>query len=105
MPNVFTENGLRTSVFDPYNKTDAFEEVTIVTDEGHVQIPSDWVTLMPDEDILTAHGECYKMRLIDYLFSLCTLCCYYCCFIAPKRNDRTAIILTNKRIIVMVSLN
>jgi hypothetical protein len=83
---------------------DSFSEVNVVTDQGDVNIPSTWLHFLPDETIIAAHGELYKMKFKDWLLTILTGGLYYCFSVHHKKYNRTGLILTNKRLIA-VDLN
>ena len=49
--------------------SEKYEGVTIVTDSGKVTIPAVWLSLLKGEEIITSHGEVYRMDGCDWLFT------------------------------------
>eukprot|EP01041_Mallomonas_annulata_P011642 gene11641-24379_t len=99
MPDVFFKNpDIQTGTFE---LSDQFKELTVVSDHGHVQIPRDWVRLLPGEEIIAVHGECFHMKVIHWILSIITAGLVYCICIRHKKRCRVALILTNKRFIAL----
>lgn len=79
--------------------TDKFVGVTIVSDNRTVMIPSQWLPMMEGEEIIATNGECYMMSCWEWFLTIITFGYYYCKNVRHLKYDRSALILTNKRII------
>jgi hypothetical protein len=82
--------------------TDKFIGTKIVYDTGEINVPSKWLTLRPNEEIITTTGQVYKMTCLDWTLAVLTLGYWYCAHIRKRKFARSAIIVTNKRIIEMI---
>ena len=80
---------------------DKFADVTIVNDDGQVKIPKMWITLLKNEEILYQWGEIYRMTFVDWFLCVFTAGVYYFQTIHHKKFDRTALVVTNKRLVVV----
>ena len=81
--------------------TDKFTNVTIVDSDGTVGIPDEWMPLMPDEEVLASTGQVYRMDGMQWFWSIITVGVYYCLHMRRRKYTRSAVVLTNKRIISM----
>ena len=101
-PDVFVKNDeLISQQINKWSNSEQFIGTTIVGNNGDVAIPKSWFELLPGEEIISAHGELWKMKCLDWCFSIWTLGGYYCTYLRKKRFERSAIILTTKRIVVI----
>ena len=73
--------------------------MTIVKNDGSISIPEEWVPLLAGEIILATTGQVPKMKLIHWIKCCCTLGYWYCAYWRRKKFTRTALVLTNKRLI------
>jgi len=81
--------------------SDKFKNVTIVENDGTVGIPDEWMPLMPGEEVLATTGQVYRMDCMQWFWSIITCGVYYCLHMRRRKYTRSAIVLTNKRIISM----
>lgn len=51
--------------------------------------------------MITAHGELYKVKIMDWIYCILSFGLYYCCVVREKKFERTALIITNKRLIAL----
>ena len=101
-PDVFIKNDqLVSQQINKWSNSSEFVGTTIVGSNGDVTIPSSWFEPLPGEEVISAHGELYKMKCLDWFWSIWSLGLYYCCVVRKKRFERSAIILTTKRIVVI----
>ena len=88
---------------EQYNVVDKLNNVTIVDTQGKISIPRDMLCLLPDEVVYSTSGQVYIPSWVDWLTCACKcLCldaCYYCRILRIKRFNRSALILTNKRLL------
>ena len=88
---------------EQYNVVDKLNNVTIVDTQGKLSIPRDMLCLLPDEVVYSTSGQVYIPSWVDWLTCACKcLCldaCYYCRILRIKRFNRSALILTNKRLL------
>jgi hypothetical protein len=80
---------------------DKFVGVRIVYDDGSINVPDKWFSLMPGENIISVTGQVYQMNIMDWIQSIITCGHYYCTDVRKKKFARSAVILTNKRIVEM----
>ena len=81
--------------------TEKFTNVTIVKNDGTVSIPAEWVPLLPGEVVLATSGEVPKMNIMGWIKCCCTLGYWYCAHWRRKKFTRSALVLTNKRLITV----
>lgn len=93
---VIENENIRKGTFKTAND---FKNVTVVDDKGNIEIPGKWLPLMVGERIINCNGQVYKMNCLDYFYTITTFGYYYCAYIHYKKFSRSALILTNKRII------
>jgi len=73
----------------------------VVGDKGEVRVPRGWLPLLVGEKVLDSRGFVYRLNFFDHLRSCITMGCAYLMSIREKRKIRTAIIITNMRIVTM----
>jgi len=83
-----------------YTFSDKFKNLTVVHDNGIVEIPTEWISLMENEIIINTYGDVYTSTLFDNFMMIWTCGIYYCFNIHAKKKSRVAFILTSKRLIV-----
>ena len=66
-----------------------------------VNVPIKWLTLAPGEELVAAAGQKYKLNCGEYLLSILTFGVFYFVRLRIKTWQRSAIFITNKRIIEM----
>lgn len=98
----FVKNGTPTGSL---NIVEKYLDTKIVEDDRTINIPRAWLLMTPGEEILCYLGEVYRMNWIDWIGTLVT-CGYHYCFpcdhsIHLKKKKRSAMILTNKRLITV----
>jgi len=99
-PDVFLSNNeIEKGKNSKYSVDDGFVGVTIVQDDRTVQIPKRLLNIQPNEEVLYTNGEVYIMTFMDWVRTILSCGRYYCKEISPKKYDRSALIITNKRII------
>ena len=76
-------------------------DVQIVDDDGNVRLPSHFIKLMNEEEIVASHGYVYRMTTWDWVLSIVTFGLYYLLNIRIKRFHRTATVLTTRRILAV----
>lgn len=76
-----------------------FRNVTIVFGNGEVTIPTKWFPMLKHEEIITTLGQVYRLTIMDWVYCVLTLGIAYLCCLKKKKEVRSAIVLTNKRII------
>ena len=99
VPNVFLKAGDLESAQPAV--VDKLKDVTIVADNRKVTIPAQWLSILPGEQVICAHGEMFQMRCLEWIQCLCSLGIYYCTTIRREKFLRFAVVLTTKRIIVL----
>ena len=82
--------------------TERFIGTKVVYDTGEINIPAKWLTLQPNEEVLTTTGQVYQMTFWDWVLSVLTIGYWYCFRVRKKKFSRSAIVVTNKRIIEMI---
>lgn len=75
------------------------DDVQVVNDSGEVKLPKRWVPLLPSETIVGVMGQIYKMKSYDWVFTILTLGLYYLFFIRRKKFQRSATVISTKRIV------
>jgi hypothetical protein len=84
---------------DKYKHTDKFKNVNIVADDWSVQIPESWMPLLDSEEIIATSGQVPKMTMVKWFLSIITCGYWYCAFVRRQKYTRSALVLTNKRLI------
>jgi hypothetical protein len=74
------------------------KNATIVHNDGHITIPAPYFPMLPGEQILQVHGQIFRPKFIEWIYTLFTFGFYYLFYIRPKRYNRTAFIITTHRI-------
>jgi len=97
LPNVFVRPG--DAEVGKLTTTNKFVGVTIIYDNGDVTIPSKWFPMLPGEEVISSLGQLYRLTCVDWLFCLLSLGMYYCCILSKRKSLRSALVLTNKRIV------
>jgi len=97
LPEVFVTNG--DLEIGKKKFSDEFRNVTIVFGNGEVTIPTKWFPMLKDEAIITTLGQVYRLKMMDWVFAVLTLGIGYLCCLKKKKLVRSAVVLTNKRII------
>lgn len=92
--DCFTSETL-TSVTD----TDDLYGFKVVEDDDEVVFPKQYVPLTAGEKIISKIGQKYVVSNEDILLSVVTLGSYYFLHLNNKMKQRTAIVMTNKRLI------
>lgn len=100
MPEIVVENP-ELDANRLFNTTDNFANVTIVGNDGSVTIPKRWIPLMTGEKVIASVGQVFTMRWKDWILNILSLGLYYCLCIRNKKYLRSALVLTNKRLIVL----
>jgi len=97
LPDVFITNG----DLEVGKKTfsNEFRNVTIVFGNGEVTIPTKWFPMLKGEEIITTLGQVYLLTFKDWIFAVLTLGLGYLFCLKKKKEVRSAVVLTNKRII------
>jgi hypothetical protein len=80
---------------------DNVPDIQIVDAGGKVQIPRKYVPLLPGERVIAGHGMVYMMNCEDWLKAVFTFGIYYLWYIRRKKESRSAVVLTTKRILVL----
>jgi len=98
----FEKSGLN-KIF-PFDKgnfkhTDQFKNVTIVADDWSIQIPHDWMPILDSENIIATSGQVPKMTISKWILSVVTCGYWYFNFVRRQKYTRSALVLTNKRLI------
>lgn len=78
------------------------KDITLVSNivgQSNVKIPMKWVPLMQGEQILCVQGEIYVMKWRDWIKTICSFGLYYLFVLLQRKKERSALILTNKRIV------
>lgn len=70
-------------------------------DENRVNIPVKWLCLAPGEELVAACGQRYKLNCGEIIAACLSLGIYYFIRLRIKSWQRSAIIITTKRIIEM----
>lgn len=84
--------------------TDWFKLVTVVKNDGTVQLPSDWVPILPNEVVISVTGQVPIMTCVQWFWTIISCGYFYCCSnpnYRRRKYTRSAIVLTNKRLITM----
>ena len=88
---------------EQYDVVDKLNNVTIVDTNGKISIPRDILCLLPDEVVYSTSGQVYIPSYVDWITCVCRCltidACYYCRILRIKRFNRSALILTNKRLL------
>ena len=66
-----------------------------------MNVPVKWLLLSPGEDIIAAIGQKYELSSLEQMASVLTLGIAYFIYYRYKIWERSAIFLTNKRLIEM----
>jgi hypothetical protein len=82
-----------------YKDHDELYNFELVDTNGDVTIPMKYLNLTPGEDVISSIGQRHVTSCNEWVLSLITLGIYYCLVLKNKKNQRTAHILTNKRIV------
>lgn len=83
-----------------FSLTDKFKNLTVVSDNGIVEIPTEWISLIHGETVINTYGDVYTSTVHDQWMNLCSCGWNYCWKIHKLKKSRVAYILTNKRLIV-----
>jgi hypothetical protein len=103
LPEVFFAAPAYAEYVSPYTTSAKFKGVTIVGDDEKrtLQIPNDWFPLLKNEQILAVEGQCFRMNCWMWFRSIMSCGYFYCCHVRKHKYERSAIILTNKRVVEM----
>lgn len=101
MPDCFVKNDSISTGKTRDTCGDNLTGVTIVDTDGSIEIPWRMIPLLQGESIINSIGICYKLSFSDIIKSIITFGIFYCMNISTKRSIRSALVLTNKRIIVI----
>lgn len=83
-----------------YKDTEELTNFELVDKDGDVTIPTNYISLTDGEHIIASIGQQYVMSCTDMFLCCLSLGMYYCLHSLGKRQrQRTAHILTNKRIV------
>lgn len=75
------------------------EDVQLVDDSGKVQLPKRYLPLLPGEHVTGAMGMVYRMKCFEWFLTLITVGIYYIVAVRPKKMERSACVITNKRFV------
>lgn len=92
---------IRPAVPSVYKYSDSFRNLNVVADDFSIQIPQSWMPLFDGEEIVATFGQVPKMTTMAWVYSICSLGYYYCFYVRRKKFTRTALVLTNKRLIAI----
>jgi hypothetical protein len=92
-------NMVRPAVPSSYKYTDKFKNVNIVADDFSIQIPDSWMPLLDSEQVIATTGQVPKMTLMKWIFSFLSCGIYYILKVRRQKYTRSALVLTNKRLI------
>lgn len=81
-----------------YKLSDKFRNCTIVGNKGEIQIPSSWMPLLPDEVIIATNGQVPRMSCTEWFWSIVSCGIQYCKHYRRRKYTRSALVLTNKRL-------
>lgn len=84
-----------------YQKTDKFKNVTIVGNDGEISIPESWMPLLAGEEIIATNGQVPKMTCMQWFWTYLTCGVAYCLYYRRRKYTRSALVLTNKRLITI----
>jgi len=84
---------------DKFKHTDKFKNVNIVADDFSIQIPEAWMPLLDNEEIIATSGQVPKMNWFKWLLSIFSCGYYYLLKVRREKYTRSALVLTNKRLI------
>lgn len=79
--------------------TEALTGYTLVFDDGKVTIPTQWLCLQSGEEVISTYGHVFQMNCWHWFYSIITFGYQYCCDYRLRKFSRTAIILTNRRVL------
>jgi len=82
-----------------YQYTDKFKNVTIVGNKGEIEIPSDWMPLLENEYVVATNGQVKQMKFFEWIWTYLSLGIAYCLYYRRRKYTRSALVLTNKRLI------
>jgi len=91
--NVFND------MCNKYSFSNKFKNVTIVGNDTTITIPEDWMPLVKDEKIISTIGEVPRMTCCQWFWSIVSFGYYYICLYRRRKYTRSALVLTNKRLI------
>lgn len=80
---------------------DHVKGVTIVSDDQKVTIPSQWLSLLPGEEVICSYGEMFRMTCGQWISTLLTCGLQYCMVYRKEKYLRYGVVLTTKRVIVL----
>ncbi len=86
-------------VCNKYVFSDKFKNVTIVGNDTTITIPEDWMPLVKDEKIISTIGEVPRMNCCQWFWAIVSCGYYYCTLYRRRKYTRSALVLTNKRLI------
>lgn len=97
----FKKSGLNMHSTDQGNfkHTDQFKNVNIVADDWSIQIPQDWMPILDNENIICTSGQVPRMTKVKWILSVLTCGYWYFARIRRQKYTRSALVLTNKRLI------
>ena len=81
-----------------YETTNKFKNITIVGNDGKIQIPESWMPLLPDEVVIATNGQVPQMIFIEWFWAIVSCGFYYCKLYRRRKYTRSALVLTNKRL-------
>lgn len=79
----------------------AFKGVTVIDSDMSVTIPAKYFQLTPGEKVINSIGLVYRMSCMDYIRVCCSFGYYYCSVLHHIKSARAAIVITNRRVIVV----
>jgi hypothetical protein len=83
-----------------YKDTEELANFELVDKDGDVTIPKNYISLTDGEHIIASIGQQYVMSCTDMFLCCLSLGMYYCMHsLGQRQRQRTAHILTNKRIV------
>jgi len=92
-------NMVRPAVPSKYKYTDKFKNVNIVADDFSIQIPDSWMPLLDSEQVIATTGQVPKMTCGKWILSFLSCGIYYILKVRRQKYTRSALVLTNKRLI------
>ena len=94
----FVSEGMKGNNF---KTTDKFKNCTIVGNQGQIQIPDSWMPLLSDEVVIATNGQVPVMSCVEWFWAIISCGYYYCKLYHRRKYTRSALVLTNKRLMTV----